>query len=98
MSDKHSPSSTEEPGFFDKKHNVDMMLRVFYVICGFLVLMDFIVHRHIYVEFEELPTFYALYGFVACVVLVVLAKQLRVLLMRTEDYYQDNLSKTDDKK
>jgi hypothetical protein len=98
MSDNHSQSSTEEPGFFDKKRNVDMILRVFYVICIFLVLMDFIVHRHIYVAFEKIPAFYAIYGLVACVVLVVLAKQLRVLLMRGEDYYQDNLSKTDDNK
>jgi hypothetical protein len=31
--------------------------------------------------------FYAIYGFVACVLLVVIAKELRKLLMRDENYY-----------
>jgi hypothetical protein len=32
--------------------------------------------------------FYALYGFVACVLLVLLAKEMRKLVMRDEDYYE----------
>ena len=31
--------------------------------------------------------FYAGYGFVACVLLVLIAKEMRKLLMRREDYY-----------
>ena len=31
--------------------------------------------------------FYAFYGFASCVVLVVVAKELRKILMRREDYY-----------
>jgi len=34
--------------------------------------------------------FYALYGFVACVLLVLLAKEMRKLVMRNEDYYTRN--------
>jgi len=37
--------------------------------------------------FEALWGFYAIYGFVACVVLVLLAKEMRKILMRDEDYY-----------
>ena len=37
--------------------------------------------------FEGLWGFYAIYGFVACVILVLLAKEMRKLLMRDEDYY-----------
>ena len=63
------------------------MMRIFYLICIALVAADFIVHRHIYLAFEEIPTFYALYGFVACVVLVVIAKVIRKFVMRDESYY-----------
>jgi protein-S-isoprenylcysteine O-methyltransferase Ste14 len=74
--------------FFDKPNNIKWMLRVFYLICVLLVALDFIVHRHIYLDFEKIPTFYALYGFVACVVLVLLAKIMRLMLMRSETYYE----------
>jgi hypothetical protein len=75
-------------GFFDRPSTISWILRVFYALCIILVLLDFVVHRHIYVDFEKIPTFYALYGFVACVVLVLLAKVMRFLLMRGEDYYE----------
>ena len=73
--------------FFDKSENVERFLKVIYVICGFLFVLDFFVHRHIEHSWEQLPGFYALYGFVACVLLVLIAKVLRTLLMRKEDYY-----------
>lgn len=39
--------------------------------------------------FEHWPGFYALFGFIACVALVLAAKELRKLIMRSEDYYGD---------
>lgn len=53
-----------------------------------LVIADLIVHRHTYLPVEELPAFYAFYGFAALVGVVVLAKSLRQLVGRSEDYYQ----------
>lgn len=87
--DNHSHKKPEgEPeDFFDKPQNVALILKVFYILCAVLVVADFIVHRHIYVSFEEIPTFYALYGFVACVVLVVIAKEMRKIFMKDENYY-----------
>ena len=41
------------------------------------------VHEHHGFSFERWPGFYALYGFVACVALVLAAKELRKLLMRS---------------
>jgi hypothetical protein len=38
--------------------------------------------------FESWPGFYSLFGFVACVSLVIAAKELRKLLMHGEDYYE----------
>lgn len=79
----------EPTGFFDKPENISKMLKVFYVVCALLVVADFIVHRHIYHDWENLPAFYALYGFVGCVILVLIAKEMRKFLMRGEDYYDE---------
>lgn len=82
-------SDNQPQGFFDKPENIKKMLKVFYVICVLLVVADFIVHRHIYHDWENIPAFYALYGFIGCVVLVVVAKEMRKYLMRKEDYYDE---------
>ncbi len=79
--------TTEKKYFFDKPVNVEKLLKVFYALCGLLFMVDFVIHRHIYTNWEKLPGFYALYGFVAFVVLVVVSHLLRRLLMRKEDYY-----------
>ena len=84
MSDNH-----DADGWFDKPENIKKMLKVFYVICGLLVLVDFLVHRHIYHDWENIPVFYAIYGFIGCVVLVIIAAEMRKFLMRGEDYYDE---------
>lgn len=78
---------SEKKYLFDNPRNVDRLLRSVYVICGVLFVLDFIIHRHASREWEALPGFYAIYGFIAFVVLVLVSKVLRKLLMRKEDYY-----------
>jgi hypothetical protein len=83
---------TEEKGktyIFDRPENVDRLLKGFYAICILLALADFVLHRHIGFDWEKIPAFYAIYGFVACVLLVLIAKKMRNLLMRREDYYDE---------
>lgn len=83
-------ANQQEPdGFFDKPENIRKMLKVFYVICGLLVVADFVVHRHVYHDWENIPAFYAIYGFVGCTILVLIAKEMRKVLMRGEDYYDE---------
>ena len=79
---------SENQDFFERPNTIKWILREFYLLCVLLVVADFVVHRHIYTDVEKIPTFYALYGFVACVLLVLVAKVLRVWLMRSEDYYE----------
>lgn len=80
--------NTEKTYFFDKPQNVKYVLYALYTICGLLLALDFVVHRHIYHSWENLWGFYPLYGFVGCVLLVVIAKWMRTFLMRGEQYYE----------
>ena len=72
---------------FDDPRNVRRALWALFSMCGFLFIADFIFHRHTVHPWEALWGFYALFGFVACVVLVLVAKGMRRYLMRKEDYY-----------
>ncbi|NRA72752.1 MAG: hypothetical protein HRU24_17260 [Gammaproteobacteria bacterium] len=79
----------------DDPKNIKRMLRLFYGCCILLFILDFIVHRHISHDWEILWGFYPLFGFVACVLLVLAATWMRTFLMRDEDYYSNE--GTDDK-
>ena len=72
---------------FDKPQNVRRVLWALVAMCIATISADFVYHRHIVHPWEGVWGFYAIYGFVACVVLVLVAKELRKLLMRAEDYY-----------
>lgn len=72
---------------FDNPRNVSILVRALYLVCFLLVVLDFVVHRHTTHDWEHITGFYAIYGFLAYVVIVVGAQQLRRLVMRKEDYY-----------
>lgn len=79
----------EKAHVFDKPRNVQRVIRILYVLCGVSLLADFLIHRHVDHPWEALWGFYCLYGFVACVLLVLIAKEMRKVLMRREDYYDE---------
>lgn len=80
----------EELGMFDKPQNVKRLLYVFYTCVGLLLVVDIFYHKHAIFAWEGYFAFYSVYGFVACVILVIVAKYvLRPLVMRKEDYYDD---------
>jgi len=60
---------------------------VFYAVCAIVVVLDLVIHRHEVHSWERIVEFYPLYGFVGIVVLVLIAKFMRRVLMRPEDYY-----------
>ncbi len=87
----------EAEHFFDKPKNVRRVLRILFAACAAIFLLDFVdvglryvglaELRHAERSWEGWPGFYAIYGFVACVALVLIAKQMRRIVMRDEDYY-----------
>lgn len=80
-------SPPDKRHLFDNPANVRRLLQGLYVLCGLLLALDLVIHRHVSHAWEALPGFYALYGFVGCVLLVLIAKGLRRLLMRPANYY-----------
>ncbi len=73
---------------FDDPRNVKKLLTIFFAILVVLLVLDLFIHKHAYFPWEDWPEFYAMYGFVACVCLVLVAKYvLRPLVKREEDYY-----------
>lgn len=78
---------TEEQGWADSPRNLRRIRAALYVLCGLLVAGDLLVNRQTYNSIELIWLFYALYGFAALVFAVVVAKGLRALVNRDEDYY-----------
>ena len=89
--------SDGEKHFFDEPKNVRGVLRGLFAACAVVFLLDVVAIilrwtgtadlRHPERPWEGWLGFYAIYGFVACVALVLIAKQMRKVLMRDEDYY-----------
>lgn len=80
-------SPQEKQYLFDKPRNVNRLLGGFYLICAILLILDFVLHRHVIHSWENIPGFYAIFGFIACVLLVLIAKEMRKVVMRKENYY-----------
>lgn len=72
---------------FDKPENVRRVVHGLAVLCVLLLGADVFFHRHVTHPWAGLWGFYALFGFVVCVVLVLIAKEMRKRVMRDEDHY-----------
>lgn len=82
----HAPEG-EPARWLDDRRNVDKIVYGLYAVCAGLLLIDPLVHKHGPFEIEHLWGFYGIYGFVGCVFLVLAAKVLRLIVMRSENYY-----------
>lgn len=75
--------------WLDDPRNVTKLYRTVWAIGTGLVLAELFVRRHEELAFAGWFAFYAAFGFVACVALVMAAKEiLRRLVKRPEDYYE----------
>lgn len=79
---------SEKKYLFDDPKNIKILLGWFYASLVVLLIAEFFIHKHPHFAWEAWPEFFGVYGFVACVLLVVVAKYiLRPLVKREEDYY-----------
>jgi hypothetical protein len=80
----------KKDGFLDRQKNVDGLLWALTALGVAILAVDLFYHRHIYHPWERLWGFYGVFGAVGIVVLVQLAKVLRRMVMRDEDYYESD--------
>ena len=67
-------------------------IRVCLVVLAALVVWDalFVSKEHVHTFVERIPGFWAAFGFVACVVIIIVSKWFGHLgIMTREDYYDD---------
>jgi hypothetical protein len=63
--------------------------KAFLAVLALTVLAQFAIESHPHFAVERLFAWNALYGFLACAALILLAKALGLLLKRRDDYYDD---------
>ena len=74
--------------WLDRSENVTRLYRGLWVAGTGLLALDLFLHKHEEFDIAAWFGFYAVYGFLACVALVLIAKKLRGMLKRSEDYYE----------
>ncbi len=89
MTEQAPKTETGKTYWLDKPANVDKIYWGVILVSAMLFLADALYDKHPEFGIEKIFGFYGLYGFVACVGLVLAAKGLRLWLMRGEDYYDE---------
>ncbi|HEX2138079.1 MAG TPA: hypothetical protein VHG33_00045 [Woeseiaceae bacterium] len=96
MTDERQPSDTrpgETPLFWVTRQGARIALIALHVAALIAVVTEFVfpfpedAHAVERVHALDFPASYAIYGFVACVILVLLGIVLRRIVMRDENYY-----------
>ncbi|MBU1195924.1 MAG: hypothetical protein KKE62_06635 [Proteobacteria bacterium] len=77
----------KELTIFDNPKNVKRLQTGFFLALIVLLIAESFVEMHGYFSVEHFYGFYAVYGFISYVLLIFLAKLLRKIIMRKEDYY-----------
>lgn len=80
-------SEPGDTGWADRPRVQRVFRIALYVACAGLLAAEFLIHRHAYNRVEAIPLLYAMYGFAALLAAVTIAKGLRRLLKRDEDFY-----------
>lgn len=73
--------------WLDNQGNVKTLWRCFLLILVLLVSIGAFVDLHPHFEIETWFGFYAAYGFITCLLMIVVAKVLGVFLKRQDAYY-----------
>ena len=87
-----SPSRRTPPGprhWLDEPRNVKLLWRGFLGVLALTVLAEFVVHLHPVFEIEAVFGFFAWFGLLACVAMIVAAKALALILKRPDTYYAE---------
>jgi amino acid transporter len=76
--------ATKEPSHPQR----DKLLAIYGFILIIMLIVSLFIQWPIEFSWQGATEFYAIYGFAACIFLIYVAKVLRVVLPRDEDYYE----------
>lgn len=82
--------------WFTRTENANKIFLGLALFCSALFLADFTYHKHGHFFIEEIPGFYAAYGFFMFTLLIMGAKALRFIIKRPENYYGDKAVDSED--
>jgi len=74
--------------FLERPETIKKLWIFLYVCCALTVIPEFFVQRHVYFGVDGFFGFYAVLGFLSCVVLILVAKLGGLFLKKSPDYYQ----------
>ena len=81
--------SDETGGWLDRPESGNRIFYGLLTVCVGLLLADFFYHKHVHFHQEEWFGIYGFFGFAAFFFIVLAGKQLRKILMRDADYYDE---------
>ena len=89
---RHVPTTAEDeaPGLFDRPRTIRVVKVAAVVAVLALFAADFFLHYHDVLGLENVPGFYTVFGFIASVVLIGVAKVLGRGLKRPPDHWEDD--------
>jgi hypothetical protein len=65
---------------------------MFYIVLVFSLILDLILLYfhifHFHFSFQYIPEFFALFGLIGCILLILIAKGLGYFIVTDEDYYE----------
>ncbi len=73
--------------WFYRKSSIKKLWIGTIIVLALTVIAEFFVHLHPHFDIESYFAFHAVYGFLACIAMVLFAKLLGYLIKRKDDYY-----------
>lgn len=77
----------EKKSMLEQPATIRILWIVLWAVCGLTLVAELFVDRHASFGIDHYFGFYALLGFVACAVLILLAKGIGFVLKKPENYY-----------
>ena len=72
--------------------------RLYFIILVVSLILDFLwLYLHVFhyhFSFQYFPQFFAIFGLVGCMLLILIAKAMGIILVVDEDYYQKKSGKS----
>ena len=87
LKDENLPWLSQKLLWLENATNVKRLVFSFTGLCALLFLADLFYKKKTYFDAEKLPGMYAVYGFLTCAALVIIALGLKAMLKRGETFY-----------